>query len=54
MVSTWQPAYSLVEDAVYEAEIAASPYLLALAVTHLPLCLMEGRVLNGLLSFVIC
>ena len=54
VVSTWQPAHSLVEDAVYEAEIAASPCLLALAVTHLPLCLREGTAPDGLLFFGIC
>ena len=40
LVSNWEPAHSLVEDAVSGAEIA--PCLLALAVTHLPLCLWQG------------
>ena len=40
LVSNWKPAHSLVEDAVSGAEIA--PCLLALAVTHLPLCLWQG------------
>ena len=35
LVSNWEPARSLVEDAVSGAEFA--PCLLALAVTHLPL-----------------
>ena len=39
VVSNWEPAHSLVEDAVSGAEIAAAPCLPALAVTHLPLCL---------------
>ena len=37
MVSNWEPAHSLAEDAISGAEIA--PHLLALAVTCLPLCL---------------
>ena len=40
LVSNWEPAHSLVEDAISGAEIA--PCLLALAVTHLPLCLWQG------------
>ena len=40
LVSNWEPAHSLVEDAVSGAKIA--PCLLALAVTHLPLCLWWG------------
>ena len=40
LVSNWEPAHSLVEDAVSGAEIA--PCLLALAVTCLPLCLWWG------------
>ena len=40
LVSNWEPAHSLVEDAISGAEIA--PRLPALAVTHLPLCLQEG------------
>ena len=41
LVSNWEPAHSLVEDAVSGAEIA--PCLPALAVGHLPLCLQAGR-----------
>ena len=37
LVSNWEPAGSLVEGTVSEAEIP--PRLLALAVTRLPLCL---------------
>ena len=37
LVSNWEPAHSLVEDAVSGAEIA--PRHLALAVARLPLCL---------------
>ena len=37
LVSNWEPAHSLAEDAVSGAEIA--PHLLALAVTCLPICL---------------
>ena len=40
LVSNWEPAHSLVEDALSRAEIA--PCLLALAVTYLPLCLWLG------------
>ena len=40
MVSNWEPAHSLVEDAVSGAEIA--PCLPALAVVSLPLCLWQG------------
>ena len=40
LVSNWEPAHSLVEDAISGAEIA--PHLPALAVTHLPLCLRLG------------
>ena len=39
MVSNWEPAHSLVEDAISGAEIA--PRLQALAVAHLPLCLQQ-------------
>ena len=44
------------EDEVSEAETAAAPCLLALAVTHLPFCLQGGRALyaTGLLSLGIC
>ena len=40
LVSNWEPAHSLVEDAVCGAEIA--PHLPALDVTRLPLCLQRG------------
>ena len=40
LVSNWEPAHSLVEDAISGAEIA--PCLPALAVAHLPLCLRWG------------
>ena len=40
LVSNWGPAHSLVEDAFSGAEIA--PYLPALAVACLPLCLRRG------------
>ena len=43
VVSSWETAHSLVEDAVSGAEIVAAPCLLALAVTRLPLCLLVGR-----------
>ena len=39
-VSNWEPAHSLVEDAISGAQIA--PCLLALAVVSLPLCLRWG------------
>ena len=44
LVSNWEPAHSLVEDAISGAEIASG--LLALAVARLPLCLqwVEGPV----------
>ena len=37
MDSNWEPAHSLVEDAVSGAEITAPPCLPALAITCLPL-----------------
>ena len=40
VVSIWEPAHSLVEDAISGSEIA--PCLLALAVARLPLCLQQG------------
>ena len=40
LVSNWEPAHSLVEDAVSGAKIA--PCLLALAVAHRPPCLWWG------------
>ena len=40
LVSNWEPAHSLVEDAISGAEIA--PCLLPLAVACLPLCLLWG------------
>ena len=48
MVSKWEPAHSLVEDAVSGAEI--TPCLPVLAVAHLPLCLQrwDGQVLGWL------
>ena len=42
LVSNWEPAHSLVEDAISGAEIA--PRLLALAVACLPLWWGEGLV----------
>ena len=47
VVSNWEPAHSLVEDAVSGAELAAAPCLLALAVAGQPLCLQGGRALCG-------
>ena len=47
VVSNWEPAHSLVEDAVSGAKVAAAPCLLALAVAGLPLCLWGGRALCG-------
>ena len=44
MVSNWEPAHSLVEDAVSGAEIGAALGLPALAVTCLPLCLQQGAL----------
>ena len=41
LVSNWEPAHSLVEDAVSRAKIASC--LLALAVAHLSLCLWRGE-----------
>ena len=41
MVSNWEPAHSLVEDAVSWDKIATAPCLLALAVAQLPLCFQE-------------
>ena len=41
LVSNWEPAHSLMEDAGSGAEIA--PCLLALAVAHLPLCFWQGE-----------
>ena len=40
LVSNWEPACSLVEDAISGAEFA--PRLPALSVAHLPLCLWWG------------
>ena len=39
VVSNWQPAHSLVEDAISRTEIA--PCLLSLALARLPLCLQQ-------------
>ena len=47
MVSNWELAHSLVEDAISGAKIAAAPCLLALAISRLPLCLQGGRALYG-------
>ena len=47
MVSNWEPAHSLVEDAVSGAKRAAAPCPLALAVTQLPLWLWGGKALNS-------
>ena len=47
VVSNWQSAHSLVDDAVSGAEIAATPHLLGLAVVHLTLCLQGGRAINS-------
>ena len=41
IVSNWEPAHSVVEDAGLWGEIA--PCLPALAGTHLPLCLWQGE-----------
>ena len=41
MISNWEPAHSLVEDAVSGAKVA--PRLPALAVTRLLLCLQRGE-----------
>ena len=41
LVSTWEPAHSLVEDAISGAKIAS--HLLALAAACLPLCLQWGK-----------
>ena len=43
VVSSCEPAPSLVEDALSGAEIVAVPCLLALAVESLPLCDWAGR-----------
>ena len=45
VVSNWEPAHGLLEDAVSGAGIEAAPCLLALAVASLPLCLCGGRAL---------
>ena len=47
IVSNWQLAHSLVDDAVSGAEIAATPFLPALAISQLPLCFPGGRTLTG-------
>ena len=51
MVSNWEPAHSLVEDSISGAEIASC--LLAVAVAHLPLCLVgsDGPVCSPLALF---
>ena len=43
VVSNWQPAHSLVENAVSGAKIAAALCLVTLAVAHLFLCLQGGE-----------
>ena len=43
VVGNWEPAHSLVKDAVSGAKIAAAPCLLALAVACPPLCLWVGE-----------
>ena len=43
LVSSWEPAHSVVEGAISVAEIAAACCLLALDVGSLPLCLQAGR-----------
>ena len=61
VVSNWEPACSLVEDAVPGTDIAAAPYPAALA-AHLPLCLWGvgegwGVASSSLVlaqSFVLC
>ena len=40
-VSNWEPAHSVVQDAISGAEIA--PHLLVLAIACLPLCLWQGE-----------
>ena len=40
MVSNWEPAHTVVEDAISGAKIA--PCLSALVVPRLPLCLRQG------------
>ena len=54
LVSNWEPAHSLVEDAISGAKIG--PCLLALAIARLPLCLQHGMGWStaGLLSFGVC
>ena len=54
LVSNWEPAHNLVEDAISRAEIA--PCLPTLAITHLPLCLQQGMGPStaGQLSSGIC
>ena len=50
VVSIWEPAHSLVEDAISGGEIAAAPCLLALAPASLPLG-REGPVHSQLALF---
>ena len=56
VVSSCEPAPSLVEGALSGAEIVAAPCLLALAVESLPLCHRVGRgsLLVFAQSFVLC
>ena len=46
VVRNW-PAHSWEEDEVSGAKMAAAPCLQALAVLHLPLCLLGGRAVYG-------
>ena len=53
LVSNWEPAHSLVEDAVSWTDIA--PRLLALAATLLPLWLQLGEgLVRSLLALLWC
>ena len=52
-VSNWEPAHSLVEDAISGAKIVS--HLLALAGAHLPLCLQWGKgLVHILLALLWC
>ena len=52
LVSNWEPAHSLVEDAVCVAEIA--PCLPALAIACLPFCLWQGDAWSVGICLVPC
>ena len=43
MVSSWEPAQSLLEDAIFGAENVAAHCLQALDVANLPVCLWTER-----------